>query len=37
MTRRLAAGFAIVAYPVAVIVLILGVLANIAGLVIALA
>jgi len=37
MTRRLAAGFAIVAYPVAVIVLILGVLANVGGLVIALA
>jgi diacylglycerol kinase family enzyme len=37
MTRRLAAGFAIVAYPVAVIVLILGALANAGGLVIAIA
>ncbi|MDE2565838.1 MAG: hypothetical protein KGL50_08615, partial [Burkholderiales bacterium] len=37
VTRRLAAAFALVAYPVAVIVLILGVLANAGGAAIALA
>jgi diacylglycerol kinase family enzyme len=37
MTRRLAASFALIAYPVAVIVLILGVLSNAAGVAFALA